>query len=113
MGHDVADMGVLLDGHEFIDVHAAESADASQVVSFEVDEHEVFRPFLFIRKQFADETLIVTSVEPARPGSGYRARVRLPVVQTNQPFGRGADQVTSSKCMSPEKGEGFTAWRRR
>ena len=50
MGHDMADVGVLLDGHEFIDLHAAESADAAQVVPFEIDEHEVFRPLLFIRE---------------------------------------------------------------
>ena len=67
MRHNVVDVGILLDRHEFVDPHAAESADAAQVISFEIDEHEVLRPFFFICKQFTNEALIVARVMRKHP----------------------------------------------
>ena len=87
MRYDVADVGILLDRHEFVNPHAAESADAAQVISLEIDEHEVLRPFFFICKQFTNEALIVVRVKSAWPGSSNRACVCLPIVQTDEPFG--------------------------
>ena len=87
MRHDMAHVGILLDRHEFVNLHAAESADAAQVISFEIDEHEVLRPFFFICKQFTDEALIVSRVKSAWSGSSNRTCVNLSVVQTNKPFG--------------------------
>ena len=113
VGHDVADVGILFDRHEFIDLHAAESADATQIIPFEIDEHEVLRPFLFICEQFADEALIVSGVGSARSGSGNRPCVHPSVVRRTSRSGEELIRVTSSKCISPEKGEGLTAWRRR
>ena len=45
VGDDVHDVGVALDDHEFIDTYGAELGGTSDVVSGEVDEHDVLGSF--------------------------------------------------------------------
>ena len=45
VGDDVHDVGVALDDHEFVDTHGAILSGASDVVSSEVNEHDVFGSF--------------------------------------------------------------------
>ena len=53
-------------------------ADSPEVIPLKVDQHDMFRAFLFIDPQLIDQSLIVGGVFPARPGSRDRPRIGLP-----------------------------------
>ena len=56
---DVVHVRVTLNRHEFVDLHAARNADATQVVALQVDQHHVLGAFLRMPDQFADLRKIV------------------------------------------------------
>ena len=50
--HDVHDVAVTLDDHQVLHLHAAEIADAPDVVARQVHEHDVLGAFLRVGEQF-------------------------------------------------------------
>ena len=90
--HDVADVRILFDGHELIDPHAAEIADASKIVPFQVHKHDMLRPFLRARQQFTHETSVIVGIGSSRAGARNRPGFCTPSSEAHQPFGRRADQ---------------------
>src|SRR2546429_5634066 len=65
-------MGVALHSHELGDLHAANLADAPQVITSQVDEHHVFGPLLLTRPQFLFHALIGRLITATPPGARDR-----------------------------------------
>ena len=63
---DVGDVAVVLDLHQLGDLHAAEAADAAEVVAAEVHEHEVLGPLLLVGEQLAGDGVVASR----RPAAG-------------------------------------------
>jgi hypothetical protein len=93
----------LLDGHELIDLHCAELADATQIVALKIDQHQVFCPFLFIREEVSNETSIVSLVSPARSRSGNWAGIGQSTLKADQSLGRATHQSDVIKVQESRK----------
>ena len=52
VGDNVHDVGVLFNHHQIIDLNRAVLADAAHVIAGEVNQHDMFGAFLFVRQQF-------------------------------------------------------------
>jgi hypothetical protein len=82
----VHDLRVALDAHVFVRFDRAELGHAADVVAAEVDEHHVFRTFLFVGAQFLFELTVLVGVPAARPGARDRAHFDLAIGAPHQHF---------------------------
>ena len=89
--HDVHHVAVALDRHELRHLHAAEAADAPEVVAAEVDEHDVLGPLLLVGEQLALEARRPRGRRAARARARDRARLDAPALDAHEDLGRGAD----------------------
>jgi hypothetical protein len=64
-------MRVAFNNHHFVYLHTAGFANSSEVVAFEIDEHDMFRSFFGVVNQFIEEALVGRLVIRAWPGSCY------------------------------------------
>lgn len=66
---DVHHVRVPLDGHEVDDLDRAGLADPAQIVTAEVDQHEVFGTLLGVGEELVGEGLVLLRGRPAVPGA--------------------------------------------
>ncbi len=78
---------IRLDGHEFVHAHRARFADSSQIVALEIDEHDVLRALLRMRREFGHLREISAGIATSGPRAGNRAGVDPASVNTSQTFG--------------------------
>jgi hypothetical protein len=81
-------MRVLLQRHDFVYPDASESADTTEIVTLEIDQHDVFRPLLLIGSEFTDESLILERRFSSRPGSCDRPGVGPTIIEADKALGR-------------------------
>ena len=82
------DVRVALDAAKFVDTHAAGAADATEVIAFEVDQHDVFRAFLGIALEFSEQSRIDNRIDVATARAGNRTRVHAIAADADQPLRR-------------------------
>src|ERR1700733_5279087 len=92
---------ITLDAHELVGVHAARTADTSQIIALQVDQHDVFRALLRMHNQRRDLALIFSPA--AWPRSGNRSRLDAPTADPYQSLGRGAQQAPVPKLRQCRK----------
>src|ERR1700677_1400437 len=107
LGNDVHDVAVTLDDHQFLDLHGAKIADAADVVSGEIDEHDVFGAFLGIGQQFAFQGLVFLGGLAAAPGAGDGANLDVAVFAADMGFRGGADEGESLQLEQKHVGRGI------
>ncbi len=66
------DMGIELHHHVLIDLDTADPGNPSQIISSQVDEHDMFGPFLGVLKELVgkDSVLLFVLSPSSRPGNG-------------------------------------------
>ena len=84
-------VGVALDGHQFVDFDAADRRDAADVVSTEIDQHDVFGPFLRVGKQIGFELAFFFRRGAAPARAGDRAELDGVAGEPHHGFRRRAD----------------------
>src|ERR1035438_8604985 len=89
----VHDVGVTLDEHQVLHLHAAIFGDAADVVAAEVDQHDVLGDFFFIRAQVGFEPAVFHLVSGARAGAGDGTVFDVAAMHADQQLGRTADDV--------------------
>jgi hypothetical protein len=82
----MAHVGIPFQCHQFIDPDAPEVTDPAEIIPFEIDQHDMFRAFLFIRAQLAFEPQIGGSILSAGSGAGDRPRIRPASVEADESF---------------------------
>ena len=90
--HDVA---VAFEDHQVLDRHAAEFADAAQVVAGEVHEHDVLGPLLGIGQQFRAQGGVFRLRLSARPRAGDGPDFHPAILAPHMGFGRSAHEGES------------------
>jgi len=91
--YDMHYMGKVLDLHHFGDLDCARQADPTDVVAAQIDQHGVFGAFLTVGEQFGRQPGVLGGVFAARAGAGDRAGEHFAVLQLDQHFRRGPDQL--------------------
>ncbi len=87
------DMGVIFHDHEIIDLDRTALAHPADVVSCKVNEHNMFRTFLFITQQFLLIETIFLRSGPARSCTRYGANIYRPVTELHMDLRRRADYL--------------------
>ncbi len=80
-------MCVGLGDHELIDDHRTRFAHPSQIIAFQIDEHDVLGALLRMGYQCRSLRCIFTGPQCARPGPGDGARVHFTAADAQQPLG--------------------------
>ena len=90
---EVHDVGVALDGHELVDLDAADPGDPPEVVSAQVDEHDMLGPLLGVLEELVGQqpVLLFGLPPPSRPGDGPQLGHAL--LEADHDLRRGADEV--------------------
>src|SRR5690606_7823585 len=83
---DVVHVGVALHHHQLVDLDAAGSADAAEVVALEVDQHHVLGALLGVADQLADASGFVVAPQP-RPRAGDGPGLDDVAADRDQAFG--------------------------
>lgn len=92
VGDDVHDVGIALDDHEIIDFDAAVLGDAADVVSREIDEHEMFGAFFGVGEKVGGECIVFGGGLPAFASSRDGADVDAAVDGADVNFWGAADE---------------------
>jgi hypothetical protein len=77
---------VLFERHKFVHADGAEPADPAQIITLEVNQHQMFGAFFFICPQFRGEPLILGLGVSPRSRACNRPGFRVPFRQANQTF---------------------------
>jgi len=91
-GNEMHHVGIALDDHELVHLHTAVGGHASDVVSPEINEHEVFGALLGIVEEIFGEGLIFGFRAPARPGAGDGTHLDGAFLEPDENLGRGTDE---------------------
>ena len=86
-------MGKVFDFHHFGDLDGARQADPTDVVAAQIDQHGVFGAFLAVGEQFGRQPGVLGGVFATRAGAGDRTGEHFAVLQLDQHFRRGPDQL--------------------
>ena len=78
IGDEVHDVGIPFYSHQLIDLNAADPCNPSQVVSSQIDEHDMFRSLLWVLQEFVGEAPVFLFIFPpsSRSGNGPEFRGR-------------------------------------
>ena len=96
-------MGVRFNHHHFIHLHATRDTQASQVIAFQIDEHDMFRTLLgVLNKLLLDRRILLPRLH-ARSCAGDGTGFNLLALDADQTLRRGADDRTIGKCSKPGK----------
>ena len=98
------DVAVALEDHELVDTNRARLTHTSEVIAFEIDQHDVFRPLLGMPQQGLGEQPVVHDVDAAGSGAGDRAGLDSPRPDADEPLGRGADDPEVAEVGKARKG---------
>ena len=82
----VHDMGETFDMAEILDLNGAETADPSDIVAGQVDQHRMFGQFLGIGQQIGSQGIILVGCCTAAAGAGDRAGFDRPAGQAGPAF---------------------------
>ena len=89
---EVHHMGVAFDRHELRDAHGAGTRDAADIITQQVDEHQVLRLLLRIAREFAGPSEIRRFVGAARTRAGDRPRGDAAARDLDEEFRRTAGE---------------------
>jgi hypothetical protein len=81
-------MGVALDGHVIDHIDAAGTGDPPEVVSGQVDEHDMFGLFLGVGQELLGESIVLGHRPAPRPGSGQGLDQHFPALHPDHDLGR-------------------------
>ena len=95
--HHVA---VLLDAHEIGHLDGSEIADAAQVVSSQIHQHDVFRPLLLVSEQLPAELRVLFRRPAARARAGDRPVFDAPFPHLDQHLRGSAYEM---QIVDPQK----------
>ena len=70
VGDQVHHVGVALDHHQVVDLHAADLGDTAEVVAAQVDQHQVLGALLLVAQQLVGQLPVLLLGPPPRPGAG-------------------------------------------
>ncbi|COX41590.1 Uncharacterised protein [Mycobacterium tuberculosis] len=84
-------MAVPLDVAVILDPNSARRADPTQVVSAEVDQHQMLGTFFVVRQQLFFQKHVLVVCPSAPPGSGDRMRRRPAFVDRYQRLRTGSN----------------------
>src|SRR5579863_1107637 len=85
-------MRVTLDVHPFIDPHGPETADLSQIISLQIDQHDMFGPLLRVPQELSGQAPVVLGIEPPSARPRNRTGRDEGTGTLNQPLRRGAEK---------------------
>ena len=86
-------MRVAFDFELLGDAHGTWSADASDIIATEVEQHDVLSDLLFVGEQFGGKRFIFLGSRSARSRSGDRVDGNLTIYRLDEQFGRGTDNL--------------------
>jgi hypothetical protein len=84
--NDVDNVGITLDGHQLIDFHSANLRDSADVISSQIDQHDVLGALLGIGEQIGFEFSLLLGSATARPGPGDGTQLDGVAGQSNHGF---------------------------
>ena len=99
---------VGLDRHERLDGDGAVLADATQIVSPEIDEHHVLGALLLVLEQARGDHDVLLGVGAARARAGDRPRGDGAAGDGQQRLGAGAGDLEVRKSRKYMYGDGLT-----
>ena len=105
-GRDVHDVAVALDDHDGGQVDGAGLRDFTDVVSTEVDEHDVFGAFLGIGEEFGFEGFVFGVGLAAAPSAGEGAVGDDAIVDAAEDLGAGPDEHAAFSLEVEHVGRG-------
>ena len=93
---------VALDDRVIRHLDATWDADSAEVITSEVDQHQMFGAFFGVGQEFDFESAIGGFICSARAGAGNRTNFAATSRQADVDFGRGADDVETSAGFHDE-----------
>lgn len=100
--HDVAES---LDVHQGNNLHAFRKAYATQIVTRQIDEHDVFAAFLRIRQQILGELLVFLNGGATWSGTRDREGHGMTVIHFDQCFRAGTDDIEITSLRVSQRHE--------
>ncbi len=100
-------MRVAFDFHQVGQLNAVILGNVADVVPAQIDEHDVFGPFLGVRQQFRRQGTILGLVTASPPGARQGPDGDGPVLDPDQDFRRTADQVEIVEAQKEQKRAGI------
>ncbi len=102
--HDVT---VAFDGHDVGELDGAELGDAADVVTAQIDEHDVFSPFLWVGEEFLGQAGVFFLVCAAAACAGQGADGDLAIDHADHDLGRAADESDAGRAEVKHEGAGI------
>ena len=102
VGDDVHDVGVAFDDHEFVDVDGAELSCAADIVSGEVDEHDVLGAFFGVGEHFGGEGVVILGGGASPAGSCNGSDFDVAMEAFDVDFGAAADKRKALRELDAE-----------
>src|SRR4030042_1647009 len=81
-------MGIIFGNHKFINFNSTIVRNPPEVIPLKVYQHDMFRPLLFIQKQFLTHKFIFLAVPPSWSGASNWSCLNHSVFNLQQSFGR-------------------------
>ena len=100
--HDVAES---LDIHQGNNLHAFRKAYTTQIVTRQIDEHDVFAAFFRIRQQILGELLVLLNGGATWSGTRDREGHGMAAIHFNQCFRAGADNIEITSLRVSQRHE--------
>ena len=77
---------VALQHHHLIDFDTAGFAHAAKIIALQINQHDMFRPLLWVRKQLAGQVIVRVRVGGSRSRTGNGPRRRDALAYLEQAF---------------------------
>ena len=102
------DVRVAFQRHELVDLDAAGHANASEIVAFQIDQHDVLGALFGMADQLAQAGAVIVAANPGAR-AGDRPRGDGAAVRVDEPFRRRADHGTIAPLQKSCKRRGIGA----
>src|SRR3989442_12441532 len=90
-------MAVALNSHKLGNFYSPVIADSTKIIPGQVDEHHVFRSFLFVLKQLGRQCFVSRRIPSEGPRSSDREALRIATDLTRQHLRAGPDYLPVAK----------------
>src|SRR3989442_15788743 len=96
-GNNVLDMAVALNSHKLGNFDSPVIADSTKIIPGQVDEHHVFRSFLFVLKQFCRKCFVSRRIPGERSRASYGEALSVATDFPGQHLRAGPDYFPVAK----------------